>query len=328
LSTLIASSAIASLSLTWYEINIVYIPIALFTIASFRRRDWRVGVAVTTIPFLLYLGATVWLKNSSPHEYAGASVGTAALLLPTYCKQLLATFPGTFYGLIGDVSLPVDQLLTYALGNIVAVLASALWMLCFLLTLGMVGVPVPSRQRRVVVFMGLVLLLMPPMFIAISSKYQQELTWGSAHIPVYYQYFGLAILATMSLEKLLSPKAQIAVVAVASVLAVWVGLNWSVNNKQSEKLDIAFREPRDSFVLALKNGILDPVRDGDIVKIENQPLFINGNLIYQVTRKNVSVPGEIAIAGWFVSRPRADARRYSLIREAVPGSPWKLVVEP
>ena len=259
-SALIASSVIGSLSMTWYEINVVYIPIALFAIASLRPRDWRVGFIVVLVPSVVYLVASAWIKHHSPSEYPGSSVGASALFLPTYFKQLLAAFPGTFYGLVGSASLHFDQLLSYAAGNVFAVLASILWIVSFILTLTATEEPIRSAERRVAIFTGAILLLAPPSLIAMSSRYQHLITWGSAHIPVYYQYYGLAILATTSLERSFGTKARMALIVSAPVFAIWVGLNWSENTLQSEKLDIVFRKPRDSFVLTLKKGILDPVR--------------------------------------------------------------------
>jgi len=54
-------------------------------------------------------------------------------------------------------------------------------------------------------------------------------------------------------------------------------------------------------------------------------MFINGNLIYQAIRKNVSIPNELAIAGWFENAPRAGAHEFRLVRSDSVGHPWALV---
>lgn len=52
------------------------------------------------------------------------------------------------------------------------------------------------------IFAAGMLLLVPPVLISISAKYQSDLTWGYAHIPVYYQCFGLAFLLAAAVDQL------------------------------------------------------------------------------------------------------------------------------
>jgi len=105
------------------------------------------------------------------------------------------------------------------------------------------------------------------------------LTWGNAHLPVYYEYFGLALLGAVASTRIFrGPRAAVLII-VAPVFAVYVALNWTVNMRQVAYLDATFVEPRNSFVSALKARLLDSTEDGDIVAITDQPMFINGNLI-------------------------------------------------
>jgi hypothetical protein len=112
---------------------------------------------------------------------------------------------------------------------------------------------------------------------------------------------------------------------VAPLFAVYAALNWTVNLRQVDYLDGIFAEPRSSLVAALKNGLLDPVRDGDVVEIVNSPIFINGNLIYQVIQKRVATPNETASAKYFQSEPSASAKAYRLYRDPVAPHSWRLV---
>jgi len=96
---------------------------------------------------------------------------------------------------------------------------------------------------------------------------------------------------------------------------------------QSAVWDSVFREPRDSLVSAMQNGIFDGVRNGDVVLVDGQPMYINGNLIYQTIEKNFSIPNETAISGWFESPPRADAKVYRLARDPAANNQWIVVAQ-
>jgi hypothetical protein len=114
------------------------------------------------------------------------------------------------------------------------------------------------------------------------------------------------------------------VVLLGPIFAIYLASNWVVNMHLVQCLDARYDEPRNSLVSALKAGLLDPVRDGDVVEIVDQPIFINGNLIYQTIRKNVSIPNEAAITPWFESKPRQDANRYRLRRDCGSDNAWRL----
>jgi hypothetical protein len=115
--------------------------------------------------------------------------------------------------------------------------------------------------------------------------------------------------------------------ACVPLVGLGIALNWTMNMHQSAVWDSVFREPRDSLVSAMQNGIFDGIRDGDVVLVDGQPMYINGNLIYQTIERNFSIPNETAISGWFESPPRADAKVYRLVRDPAANNQWKVVTQ-
>lgn len=168
-------------------------------------------------------------------------------------------------------------------------------------------------------------LLVPPALISTSARYQTELTWGHGHIAVYYQYFGLALLAAVTTCRLTASRRfpRVLIPAVLLVMGAYAGLNWAVNMRTSTEIDASMREPRESLEAALRKGLLDDVKDGDIVHLINQPHHISAALIYQTIQKKVINPDSTLNAGFFTPlKPRGNAQEFWLSR--VPGQPWKL----
>ncbi|WP_175785440.1 hypothetical protein [Burkholderia ambifaria] len=320
---LLASSLLATVSMMSYEINSVYVPIALLAVYVARRRVVRNAIIVL-LPFACFVVASLVLKHGATKIYEGSKFGTVAAIPATYLKQLFAALPGSFYAINGRNEIPITDLFHLAAGSRLAWAIAILWIVLFIAASRSTS-SVRDWPRSAVLVVATSLLLVPPALIAMSARYQSYVSWGAGHIMVYYEYFGLAILGATAIDHLISKRVSWLVWVVTIAFFVYAPLNWVMNMHQSSKLDATFREPRDSLVTALHNGLFDGVRDGDIVRIENQPMFINGNLIYQAIRKNVSIPNELAIAGWFENPPRTGAHEFRLVRSDSLGHPWALI---
>lgn len=63
-----------------------------------------------------------------------------------------------------------------------------------------------------------------------------------------------------------------------------------------------------------------------MVTIKSAPIFVNGNVIFELTGKRVFVPDEVATAGWFKSQPRFGAQKFVLqrINRSGSGPDWHL----
>ncbi|WP_157755484.1 hypothetical protein [Pseudomonas frederiksbergensis] len=320
-----ASSLIAALSMTFYEINSVYVPIAIVAIlAADHSRKIR-DTAIVVVPFLIFMAANLYVKQIALTPYAGSEVGSLSAIPETFLKQLFATLPGSFYLSAGKKEYLPHELFSAASTSQLAWGVMLLWSAIAIIVLRHEH----TKQPRILmpIFAAGMLLLVPPVLISISAKYQSDLTWGYAHIPVYYQCFGLAFLLAAAVDQL--ARGAMAKLAMACVPLVGLGiaLNWTMNMHQSAVWDSVFREPRDSLVSAMQNGIFDGVRDGDVVLVDGQPMYINGNLIYQTIEKNFSIPNETAISGWFESPPRADAKVYRLVRDPAANNQWIVVAQ-
>jgi hypothetical protein len=319
---LIASSLTAALSMTFYEINSVYVPIAIgIILSSTHSRKFRDTVIIVA-PFSIFISANFYVKHIALSPYAGSEIGNLSSVPATFIKQLFATLPGSFYLSAGKNELPPSELFNATFTSQLAWAAMILWSAIAIIVLR--RKPTKQPVMLLPIFAAGMLLIVPPMLISISAKYQSGLIWGYAHIPVYYQCFGLAFLLAAAVDQFSRGALVRWAIACAPLVGLGVALNWTMNMHQSAVWDTVLREPRDSLVSAMQNGIFDGVRDGDVVRIDGQPIYINGNLIYQTIEKNFSIPNEAAISGWFESPPRADAKVYRLTRDPATNNQWRV----
>jgi hypothetical protein len=320
---LVAAMVLIVLSLLCYELNVVFIPLALVVIwRSGHAHRWR-NLMIVLVPFAIFVAVTLYLKRSTPNPYAGSEFGTLGAIPRTYLKQVIAAFPGSFYGLRSHADYPLRTLLPTTVKN------PAAWAVALFAALSYALV---SKQQRCtssgasagVVATAAFMVLVPPVLISVSARYQVQLGWGDAHLPVYYEYFGVAFLGALASQWIVKNCRRLTLVLLVSCFATYAALNWTMNLRQVNYLDQSYAVPRDTFVDALQHGLLDAVRDGDIVEMKDVPIFINGNLVYQTIEKKVAVPNETASISFFKPDARPDARTFQLRWAPGTSQPWWL----
>ena len=103
--------------------------------------------------------------------------------------------------------------------------------------------------------LGLSFAVLPMVTVAMSERYQGQLMPGLGYLPVYMQYYGIAILIlclTLSLRPSVGKQALC-----LSVFSVILLLNLQNNRAVTEIMNRSFYEPRNAGEAALHGGILD-----------------------------------------------------------------------
>lgn len=311
---LLASTLVVTFSLSFYELNVIYVPIALTMIYLAPNPRRLRNLIIVIVPFLLFALAELYVKHHASGSYPGSEFGSVLVAPLTYIQQLIATLPGSAYLLRLHHHYSFKQLFLDFLTNKTAWMIIILYFISYIFLAKQIKKQSIKTLSRGVIMTAAAFILLPAALIAISARYQAEVTWGNGYLPVYYQYFGLAFLSMVILERFLHKHSQSALIKLGLALAIGAALNWTVNMYRVKCVDTEIAEPRNSLVLAMKSGLLDRVQNGDIIEITDQPVFINGNLIYQIIQKEVYIPNEVAIAGWFTPETRVGAKHYRLLR--------------
>lgn len=321
---LLCSSLIIVWSLTYYEINLVYYPFALLVVwTETRGAERRASLTTLLIPFLAFLSVALWVKKNASAIYPGADIGSLEGFPMAFLRQLHSTLPGSFYATVGNGDFAPTDLVIQAIHS------RSSWtvlLLGALVIFAMLRKTEPIRAIDPMIWpFALNLLITPALLISMSARYQTEIAWGQGYLPVYYQYFGMAIFLT-ALLAFAARHSTFLRAALPCVLGSYLALNLQINTNMKQRLDLTFREPVESLKRDLRNGLLDSVQSGDVVTIKSAPIFVNGNVIFEVTGKRVFVPDEVATAGWFKSQPRPGAQKFFLqrINRSASGPDWHL----
>ncbi len=307
------------LAMMYYEINAIFLPIALFFILKYsgNRRSAIRNLVIMAVPAAAYVLLNYYLRIHAVNpDYEGSNFGQFSLFPVTYLKQLTSSFPLSAY-LLGQHYKSIDPigLIQIGLHSKIAWGIFILGFFFFYAVLKSIRAEWISTQAKFQIFViGLVMLFIPPAIMAISSRYQNEIGWGRGTLCQYYQYFGVALILLWILSWF-SFRHQIPRVSVALGFSLYLALNTMENMRIVTAVDADyFRGPRELFIQQARAGLFDEVRDGDIIEIAGTPHYVNANLIYEGSAKNVFVPNDAP--PWFAAVPAPEAARFLLSRNS------------
>jgi hypothetical protein len=318
---LVLSSILAMMSLLMYEINLVFYLIAsgLLLVATHSNKLKIRAIIIYITPLFIYVLLTMYLRNSSEINYQGLKVGHLDLMFPTYGKQFLGAFPGVFYFFNWKTELPISKVITTFIYNPLAwmLIAASLYSTYRSVSPDNLSEarPFPEKSKFIIIAFSLTFIV--PFFIAISTKYQNELTWGTAYLPVYYSYFGVGMVLAAVLSWMLK-RFAILRIPIIMVLATFITSNFLVNRDVIAKMDEVFVEPQTSLGQSLKGGLFDVLDDGDYVNIDGPGYqFMNRGYFYRHSGKKVIVNNLVT--------DNDRSIHYTLRRLNTPPYKWKLI---
>ncbi len=156
--------------------------------------------AAALVPFVavavLLTLASMWLRTLPGYAPQGYAVNLdARVVSETILKQIVAAWPVSYTGLTtSSVSSGVFSWKT--VGAHLPTLAFGFTTAAILIT-AVVWRRTEERPRwSGLLILGILLAVLPAPLIGVARRYQLELEYGMGHLPVYIEYFGVALLFT------------------------------------------------------------------------------------------------------------------------------------
>ncbi len=280
--SLIISLILFMMGLMSYE---MFFPLtALFLFIALAHENKLIPALRKMLPHILaaviLFGLSMLLRTNITEEtaYNGTTFGAGlpAILKALGC-QLGAAFPLSYRMAGYDAAIFGELIPWKTIFNTSAVsfIGSIRWqdlLGCAILLVLINGAPKEERKFSVPrMLFSLMLWVLPGLVISLSRKYQDELLPGKAYIPVFFSYFGAALLLdeiAVFLGKFISPKALRCFLSGICCMMLLVGMQ--DDRHISEMLNRKFCYPREAGEAALQAGLLGEDGEGHLV-ISNRP---------------------------------------------------------
>ena len=311
-----------------------------------RRKNFLKAVR-DSLPFagaaLLMLEGVVLVraKYVTDSTYAGVAFSLdPSMILRAGFRQLTAALPLSFYSAGYQASVmtkayPAAEIMRYDFGGFlsavsltdVLILAAALWILHRIRGQAS-GIETAGWKGSELALLGLSFAVLPCVTVAMSQRYQGQLMPGLGYLPVYIQYFGIAVLllwAVLSVRPSAGKRA-LCVSAFALVLL----LNLQNNRAVTAIMNRSFYGPRNAGEAALRGGILDFLPEGAVLISDNDRAYLweadwNNRGLYREFYGNNSRHCPETAGDYKLLREAADA---ALAAGSVPDEAGRLTLEP
>lgn len=255
-------------------------------------KKWAISVIPIILITLGYLGYIAWLRTHMIEKDAYPGLKTSfdlTAMTELLAKQMYASLPLT--NLQNKSAIPI--VLFHQLSNI--------WNLIAVFAIFIIGYFISKNYKlknaamkyninfSTLIF-ALALMGFPALFILPSAKYQNEVSWGTAYLPVYIQSFGTAMLLALlfeyffkSLQKAKPWYLYGLIVFITCSSAIAFLLNNALINVRSYKNSF----PAQVLFEAVKDGALNNCKSGSTLILGND-FYWKSPLGYQMLFKELT----------------------------------------
>lgn len=281
---LIFSLLLFAMGLMSYE---MFFPLtALFLIPALDREKKLIPAVRKTLPHILLavilFGLSMLLRRNitDATAYSGTTFALdIKAILTALSYQLRAAFPLSYRISGYDAALfgkriPWETIFNTSLSQWITGIRWEDLLACLILAVTVNGFPSEEKPRFSLMraLFGLMLWILPGLVISLSEKYQHDLYPGVAYIPVFFSYFGAALLlyeVCAVLGRFFSPRVfRPALTGIACAVLL---ITQQDNRAVSQRLNDIFLYPRAAGEAALQAGILDENADAGQLVISTVP---------------------------------------------------------
>ncbi len=289
------------LSLVFFTINLLSYEMAYPLILLWFLLAWSeiknfLKTIKNCLPFLLIeiilFSASMFFRTWSQNAGTAYAGTTMSLSLPkaisAWMDQSLSPFP-LIYQLSGNDSAINSKLIPFtaifnqspekflsdcSAGDFIGIFCACLFFIGAFY--GKNNKRLNSHQLKSAAIFGILLIFLPGLTIALSEKYQGQLILGIGYIPVYFEYFGAALLILCLIEifRKNSSKVHSIFPILLGVFCAVYALNQQNNRRIIEILNQNFVYPRQAGEDALRSGLLKKINASDPTIVSDNTGYI------------------------------------------------------
>lgn len=273
-------------ALLTYETVLLFVPMLVAIIAIEKREGFVRRSLWVVIPASAVAANLIYLRLNTSTTAAGyTSDLSPSNVVPTFLKQAFGAVPFSY----AQVNTPP---FIQKFPEFVDIRTARTWFVVVFagtLLLGVLrGLPrISKKSTAVLAICGASMWFLPAFVVSQTVRWQQEVVWGNAYVPVYMEYFGFtmtAIAVVMGLHNLLMGRPQILRVVAAAVL-VSLTVGGSVAASSNNRLAVKQYNPgylwsRQFFERSIERGVFNLLQNDERLftsggQLWYEPAFIN-----------------------------------------------------
>lgn len=272
-----------TLSLMTYEINFLFIFLLIPVILSSLPlkpnfpKILYLFLPYISIAFCLTL-VTLYLRS---HAIAsdGAYVPNWNLwaILNTYFNQTTSVLPTSYSIAAGNIS---------AFYHSITFRDTVIALFFILLYIYSISFKEHNILNKNLIFLGLLIILLPGILISLSPRYQSQIQFGIAYLPIYIQSFGASLLLALFIRKFYSIKSHL---IIAFLLCMVLLVHLTTNNKVIDLVNQSFKPQREILTLFFSGSFGKEIPNNSTIQFPSESPLHRKEFLNMLTGKDINV---------------------------------------
>ena len=258
------------LAFSTYEVSVVVLPVQILLIFMYESKSKELrkrALIGCSIVGLVYLAICAYLIVNRISAYDGINPSFTPSP-PTFFYQFTSALPLSF---IANKILPMNFNFALFLGlsTIYFLISTKFWKITSIQ--GGSNTNTFAGHKNLLILTALLLAVIPPVLMALSSRYQTIVSYGDPYIVVYIQYWGcalfFAIIFEISFRKVKSINKNL--ISIFLLISIIVALTISVNASRIKDQNSNFLKPRLDMQRAIESGFMRQLNSGDLLVVDS-----------------------------------------------------------
>jgi len=272
-----------TLSLLTYEISYLfiffYIPIVLSHIKLKQNFIKIFHLAVPYIAILCLLTLFTLYLRSNAAANGGAYVPNwdTLAILKTYFNQTISVLPTSYSVATGNIS---------TFYHFITFRDIAILLFFILIYLYSISFKEQKVLNKNLILLGVLIIVLPGLLICLSPRYQQQVSFGVAYLPIYIQSFGASLLLALLIRKFSTVKAHLIVVFLMCIVLL---IHLTTNNKVIELVNQSFKPQREILTLFFSGSFGKELPNNSTVQFPSESPLHRKEFLNMLTGKNINI---------------------------------------
>lgn len=272
-----------TLALLTYEISYIFIFLFIpIVLSHMKLKNNLRKIFYLSIPYILILCLlalfTLYLRSHAATN-TGAYVPNWDLLiiLKTYFNQTISVLPTSYSIATGNIS-GFYHFITFRDTSI-----ALFFILLYIYSLSF-------KERNVLnknlILLGVLIIVLPGILISLSPRYQSQIQFGIAYLPIYIQSFGASLLLALLIRKFSSIKSHL---IIAFLVCMVLLIHLTTNNKVIDLVNQSFKPQREILTLFFSGSFGKEIPNNSTIQFPSESPLHRKEFLNMLTGKDINV---------------------------------------
>lgn len=276
---LIVSMLFWLISLLTYEITYTFI--LMFILIAWGQRNFYKIISLYLTALLSVFLVTMWFRFNAPSTLSAYTPNfDVMLIIKTWIMQTVSVLPSSYYIVARPDSILISRLtfLTLVLFAFVSSL---------ILNMATNKNTSSFRLHNNLIPLGVALITLPGFLISFSPKYQVEVGFGIAYLPIFIAYFGLSLIVAVYVTKIKMIAHKLVLITLMMVI---IALHNTTNNQVVDMVNQPYKNTRIVLTQLYSNmAVRDFIKEDSLICFEKESPLNSKEFLSMYMKKRFNV---------------------------------------